>query len=153
VPRDESLRPLPEPEPPDFDRLPSGCRETFQHRLDRLPIRRIRTGIGAEAILSNESRVLHEYERDHGLAWNLFAPLGAWHMRAVHDRISDARPDLLTPRRPSGVYFGLTTMSRAGRLSRQLPVTMRNLLSGTYTWVRNRAVSARAASLRWTPLQ
>lgn len=153
MPGNESFRPLPEPDPPDFDRLPSGARETFEQRVDRLPIGRIRSKIGAEAIMSNESRVLHRYELEHGLPWDLFAPLGTWHMRAVHDRISDARPDLLAPRRPSGVYFGLTAMSRAGRMSRRLPVRMRNLASGTHTWVRNRAISARAASLRWTRLR
>lgn len=153
VPGNESFRPLPEPDPPPFDRLPIAAREFFEHRVDRLPTERIRSKIGAEAMMSNESRVLHRYELEHGLPWDLFAPLGTWHMRAVHDRISDARPDLLAPRRPSGVYFGLTRMSRAGRISRRLPVRMRNLFNGSHTWVRNRAVSARAASLRWTRLR
>ena len=153
VPGNESFRPLPESDLPDFDRLHGGTRKTFECRLDRLPDNRVRSGIGVEAIMSNESRVLHKYEREHGLTWDLFAPLGTWHMRAVHDRISDPRPDLLAPRRPSGVYFGLTTMRRSAGMSGRVPARIRNLLSGTYPWVRNRAVSARAASLRLTPLR
>jgi hypothetical protein len=151
VPGNERFRPLPEPPAPNFGRLPDGAKETFERRLDRLPIGRIRSRIGAEAIMSNESRVLHLYEREHRLTWDEFAPLGTWHMRAVHDRISSARPDLLEPRRPSGAY----TLSRpAGRMdkTRRLLVKWRvwNFLSGTQTWVRNRAIEVRAATLRAT---
>lgn len=149
----ESFRPLPEPDPPDFNHLPDGAHETFEHRLDRLPIRRVHTSIGAEAIMTNESRALHAYEREHGLPWDQFAPLGTWHMRAVHDRISGARPDLLAPRRPSGLYFGLTTMTWTQRMRHRLPTWMGNCLSGTYTWIRNRSIGARAASLRCARLR
>lgn len=149
MPGNESFRPLPEPDPPAFDRLPSGTRETFEHRLGRLPIRRVHAKIGAEAIMSNESRVLHEYQRLHGLSWDQFAPLGTWHMRAVHDRISEARPDLLPPRRPTGIYFSTRSQTRSDRIQALL-VRWRlwNLLNGTYTWLRNRAIDLRAASLR-----
>jgi hypothetical protein len=74
-------------------------------------------------------------------------------MRAVRDRISGARPDLLAPRRPSGLYYGLTTMTWSQRMRHLLPTWMGNWLSGTYTWVRNRSIDARAVSLRWERLQ
>ncbi len=143
---DEAFRPLPEPEPPNFDRLPSGTRETFERRLDRLPIGRIHSKIAAQAIMRNESRALHQYERQHGLPWEDFVSLGTWHMRATHDRISARRPDLMLPRRPSGSYV---TMRRLNKFQGFL-VRWRlwNVLNGTGTWIHNRAVNATATALR-----
>jgi hypothetical protein len=143
--------PLPEPDPPDFDRLPVGTRQVFDRRLDRVPIGRFHSRIGVEAIMTNESRALHEYEREHHLSWAEFAPLGTWHMRAVHDRISSARPDLLAPRKPSGFYVDTQTPTREDRIR---GVLVRwgvwNFINGTYTWLRNRAIDLRAISLRLT---
>jgi hypothetical protein len=149
VPEHESFHPLPEPDPPDWERLPIGTRRTFEQRQESLPIRRIRTGIGAWAIMTNESRALHDFEARNALAWNLYAPLGTWHMRAVHDRISGDRPDLLPPRRPSGVYNLVRMSTPRDRLrSRLVRLHAWNFLNGTYTWLRNRTIDLRAACLR-----
>ena len=87
----------------------------------------------------------------NALSWELFGPLGTWHMRAVHDRISAARPDLLPLRRPSGVYSLIRTSTPLDRIQRRLiSLHVWNLLNGTYTWLRNRAIDLRAASLRLT---
>ena len=147
----ESFRPLPEPEPPDFERLPVGTQGLFVQRQERLPIGRVRTSIGAWAIMTNESRALHGFEVQNALSWELLGPLGTWHMRAVHDRISAARPDLLPPRRPSGAYSLIRTSTPLDRIQRRLRgLLVWNLLNGTYTWLRNRAIDLRAASLRLT---
>lgn len=145
----ERSYPLPEPAPPDFAALPVGTRDLFERRLDRLPVGRIRSKIGAEAIMSNESRALQRYENEHRLTWDKFAPLGTWHMRAAHDRITAGRPDLLPPRRPRGIYVGLRPMTSSDR-RRHFLIRMRlwNFLNGSYTWSHNRAVSVRAWSLR-----
>jgi hypothetical protein len=146
---EHTFRPLPEPEPPNFEGLPLGTREVFERRLDFLPIQRIRTSVGAWAIIANESRAMNRYEIQNNLEWHRFAPLGTWHMRAVHDRISAARPDLLPPRRPSGVYSGIRAQTRSDRTRHRLvDLHLWNFLDGTYTWLRNRAVDLRAASLR-----
>ena len=99
--------------------------------------------------MSNESRALHDFEVRNSLAWELYAPLGTWHMRAVHDRISGDRPDLLPPRRPSGAYSLVRKSTPRDRLqSRLVRLHVWNFLNGTYTWLRNRTIDLRAASLR-----
>ena len=146
---EHAFQPLPEPEPPSFEELPLGTQELLERRLDFLPIQRIRTSVGAWAIMANESRALHRYEIHNNLEWQRFAPLGTWHMRAVHDRISAARPDLLSPRRPSRVYSLIRTQTRSDRTRHWLVyLHLWNFLNGTYTWLRNRAIDLRAASLR-----
>jgi hypothetical protein len=145
----QTFSPRPEPEPPNFERLPVGTRELFEQRQEFLPIRRVRTSIGAWAIRTNESRALHHYEIQKNLTWDEFAPLGTWHMRAVQDRISAARPDLLPPRRPPGMYSSVRAMTRSDRIRHRLvDPHLWNFLNGTYTWLRNRAIGLRAASLR-----
>jgi hypothetical protein len=147
----ESFRPLPEPEPPDFERLPVGTQGLFVQRQERLPIGHVRTSIGAQAIMTNESRALRRFEVQNALTWELSAPLGTWHRRAVHDRISAARPDLLPPRRPSGPYILIRAPTPWDRVQRRLiDLHLWNLLNGTYTWLRNRAIDLRAAFLRLT---
>ena len=154
MPERGRFTPFPEPDPPDFARLPAGTEQAFLDRLARFPVGRVRTRIGAQAVLSNEGRALHRFERDHGLDWDRFAPLGTWPMRAAHDRISAARPDLLPPRRPAGSYSGLRRTTGADRLrARLVRLGVWNLLTGTGTWIRNRAIGVRAATLRWQGLQ
>jgi hypothetical protein len=149
VPEDEPLEVFPEPDPPDFARLPAGAKDLFERRVAALPVRRIHSRIGAEAIMTNEGKALHRYEQQNGLAWSDCAPLGTWHMRAVHDRISLARPDLMPPRRRSGVYAGVRTSTAGDRLRWQLVRWHAwNPLNGTYTWIRNRAIGLRASLLR-----
>ena len=82
-----------EPGPPDFERLPPGTKELFERRQVALPIGRIHAKIGGEALMSNEGQVVNRFEREHGLTWEERAPLGTWHMRAVHQRISQQKPD------------------------------------------------------------
>jgi hypothetical protein len=43
------------------------------------------------------------YEQQNRLVWSGFAPLATWHIWAAHHRISATRPDLMSPRRRSGV--------------------------------------------------
>ena len=76
VPGFERFNPMPDPAPPDFAAPPVGTRDLFERRLDRLPVGRIRTKVGAEAIMSNESRALHRHEDENHLTWDEFAPLG-----------------------------------------------------------------------------
>jgi hypothetical protein len=145
----ESFRPFPEPHPPDWERLPVGTRKALEQRQESLPIQRIHTGIGAWAIMTNESRALHDFEVCNALTWEIYAPLGTWHMRSVHDRISAYRPDLLPPRRPSGAYSLVRKSTPRDRLRSPLVrLHVWNFLNGTYTWLRNRTVDLRAASLR-----
>ena len=56
VPGFERFNPMPDPAPPDFAALPVSTRDLFERLLDRLPVGRIRTKVGAEAIMTNESR-------------------------------------------------------------------------------------------------
>jgi hypothetical protein len=94
-------------------------------------------------------RALRRYEVRNDLAWDELAALGTWHMRAVHDRISADRPDLLPPRRPAGVYSSVRAVTRSDRIRHRLVrLHVWNFGSGTYTWLRNRAIDLRAASLR-----
>jgi hypothetical protein len=146
---DELVELSPEPDPPNFERLPSGAKELFEPRLDALPIRRIHSRLGAEANRLNESRALNRYEKENRLVWDEIARLGTWHMRAVHDRISAVRPDLLPPRRPSGSYVRVRAATPAERIQRRLVSWhLWNLLNGTYSWNRNRAIALRAGLLR-----
>ena len=61
---------VPEPEPPDFERLPVGTQGLFVQRQERLPIGRVRTSIGAQAVMTNESRALHRFEVQNALTWD-----------------------------------------------------------------------------------
>lgn len=145
----QSFHPIAEPEGPNFDRLPTGTRGTFERRLERLPIERIHSKIGAAAIMRNESHALHQYERQHHLTWEEFAPLGTWHMRATHDRISARRPDLMLPRRASGSYVSMRRLTRADKFQGSLVRWhLWNVLNGSMTWFRNGTVKLRAATLR-----
>lgn len=116
----ETFVPLPEPDPPDFGRLPRDTRDIFESRLGRLPIGRIHTRIGVEAIMLNENRALDRFRRDYALGWEDYAPLGTWHMRATHDRISTARPDVLPARLPSGFYSQVRETTRSEQLRHRL---------------------------------
>jgi hypothetical protein len=146
---DEPRGVFPEPDPPDFARLPAGAKELFERRVAGLPVRRIHSRIGAQAIMTNEGKALHRYELQNGLVWSEFAPLATWHMRAVHDRISAVRPGLMPPRRRSGVYASVQTSTPGERIRwRLVRWHVWNPLNGTYTWIRNRAIELRA-SLLW----
>ena len=106
--------------PPDFDRLPAGTKELFEARLDLLPIKHVHTGIGAEAIMCNELQHLDRWAVSFGLATKDHMDLGTWHGHATHDRISAVRPDLYSPRMPSGVYSLSHPMTRWHRVKHRL---------------------------------
>jgi hypothetical protein len=98
----------------------------------------------------NEYRFTDRFASDHHLSTDQLSALVTWHMRGTHDAISAARPDLMPPRRPAGFYSYIRPSNGWDRL-RVVLVRLRlwNLLSGTYTWIRNRCIDIRAATLRW----
>ena len=121
----------------------------FERRVNRLPVKHLRTRIAAAAMMRNESRALDRYEREHNLTREERAPLGTWHMRATHDRIAGVRPNLMPPRRASGSYVVMRKFTTADKFQRFL-VRWRlwNALNGTKTWLHNRAVDLRATIFR-----
>jgi hypothetical protein len=98
----------------------------------------------------NEYRFVDRFASDHHLSTDQLSALGTWHMRATHDAISAAQPDLMPPRPPAGDYFSIRPTRGVDRVRVAL-VRLRlwNLLNGTYTWIRNRCIDIRAATLRW----
>lgn len=139
-----------EPDPPNFARLPPGIERDFQQRRERLPIHRVRSRVSADAIMLNEVRFVHAFAREHALPEAEAMALGTWHMRATHDLLSSARPDLVPARRASGSVMGVASR-RSSRLRRLLLRLNRwNTVVGWPTWVRNRVIDCRAAFFRWS---
>ena len=96
--------------------------------------------------MSNEAQVVNRFERAHGLTWEERAPLSTWHMRAVHQRISEQKPDLIWPVRPTGFSSGVRAATRKDRLMFTLGRWhLWNFLSGTHCWIRNRMIEVRVA--------
>ena len=138
-----------EPVPPTLSACPPGTKDLFERRQAALPIGRIHTKIGGEALMSNEAQVVNRFERAHGLTWEERAPLSTWHMRAVHQRISEQKPDLIWPVRPTGFSSGVRAATRKDRLMFTLGRWhLWNFLSGTHCWIRNRMIEVRVALFR-----
>ena len=125
---------------PDFGSLPPGTGDVFTTRLSRLPLERVRRRLDADAIVHNELQFGRRFCAQHRLAPHDATILGTWHLRAVLDRLSAARPDLV-PARPTGAtgtMIHLHQLSRVEQLRWRWRRLRPNFLVGWPTWFKNR---------------
>ena len=137
---------------PDFGLLPPGAEGVFTRRIDALPVDSLRRRLDADAIMHNEMQFLRRFCEHHRVDPPNTTALGTWHLRAVIDRLSALRPDLVPPR-PSAAPASMIN-SQLLRLSGVERVRWRwrrlrpNFLVGWPTWFMNRWSQIRSVWVR-----
>jgi len=134
---------------PDFARLPEGTEEEFGRRIARLPVHRVESRIDADAVIHNETVFLDGFCAEHGVVGDRGAALRTWHFRAVIDRLSLARPDLVPPRSTIGsVMIHHHRLSLGERIRHRWRRWCPNVLMGWPTWCKNRWSGVRSVWVR-----